>query len=160
MKVVFALISRNRKLFFKDRGMFFSALITPGILILLYATFLANVYRDSFVSAIPDMITISDKLTMLDNVIFISTYRCLSKYSFPNILHPGCFPVVAIYHNMFFLLWINLFHLTCHPSHPQLFLFLLYMILQHSSSLHDVKCRNSRVRCQFLLSARLAHRNS
>ena len=45
-----------------DRGMFFSALITPGILILLYATFLANVYRDSFVSAIPDMITISDKL--------------------------------------------------------------------------------------------------
>ena len=60
MKAVFALISRNRKLFFKDRGMFFSALITPGILILLYATFLANVYRDSFVSAIPDMITISD----------------------------------------------------------------------------------------------------
>ena len=59
MKAVFALISRNRKLFFKDRGMFFSALITPGILILLYATFLANVYRDSFVSAIPDMITIS-----------------------------------------------------------------------------------------------------
>ena len=57
MKAVFALISRNRKLFFKDRGMFFSALITPGILILLYATFLANVYRDSFVSAIPDMIT-------------------------------------------------------------------------------------------------------
>ena len=51
MKAVFALISRNRKLFFKDRGMFFSALITPGILILLYATFLANVYRDSFVSA-------------------------------------------------------------------------------------------------------------
>ena len=49
MKAVFALISRNRKLFFKDRGMFFSALITPGILILLYATFLANVYRDSFV---------------------------------------------------------------------------------------------------------------
>ena len=89
-----------------------------------------------------------------------NTYRCLSKYSFPNILHPGCFPVVAIYHNMFFLIWINLFHLTFHPSHPQLFLFLLYMILQHSSSLHDVKCRNSRVRCQFLLSARLAHRNS
>ena len=36
MKAVFALISRNRKLFFKDRGMFFSALITPGILILLH----------------------------------------------------------------------------------------------------------------------------
>lgn len=61
MKAVFALISRNRKLFLKTEECF-SALITPGILILLYATFLANVYRDSFVSAIPDMITISDKL--------------------------------------------------------------------------------------------------
>ena len=81
MKAVFALISRNRKLFFKDRGMFFSALITPGILILLYATFLANVYRDSFVSAIPDMITISDKLidgtvaaqlAAADDTVFVS----------------------------------------------------------------------------------------
>ena len=63
MKAVFALISRNSKIgFLKTEEWFFSALITPGILILLYATFLANVYRDSFVSAIPDMITISDKL--------------------------------------------------------------------------------------------------
>lgn len=62
MKAVFALMSRNRKLFFKDKGMLFSSMITPVILIVLYATFLAKIYRDSFVSAIPDMITISDKL--------------------------------------------------------------------------------------------------
>lgn len=55
-------MSRNRKLFFKDKGMLFSSLITPVILIVLYATFLAKVYRDSFVSAIPDMITVSEKL--------------------------------------------------------------------------------------------------
>lgn len=62
MKTVMALMSRNRKLFFKDKGMLFSSLITPVILIVLYATFLAKVYRDSFVSSIPDMITVSDKL--------------------------------------------------------------------------------------------------
>ena len=32
------------------------------ILIVLYATFLAKVFRDSFTAAIPDVITISDKL--------------------------------------------------------------------------------------------------
>lgn len=62
MKAVLALMSRNRKLFFKDKGMLFSSLITPVILIVLYATFLAKVYRDSFVSAISDLVTVSDKL--------------------------------------------------------------------------------------------------
>ena len=62
MKAVLALIQRNRKLYFKDKGMLFSSLITPAILIVLYATFLAKVYRDSFVSAISDKLTISDKL--------------------------------------------------------------------------------------------------
>ena len=42
MRTMTALISRNRKLFFRDRGMFLSSLITPVILIVLYATFLAN----------------------------------------------------------------------------------------------------------------------
>lgn len=62
MKAVFALMRRNRKLFFKDKGMLFSSLITPVILIVLYATFLAKVYKDSFTSAIPDTIHISEKL--------------------------------------------------------------------------------------------------
>ena len=46
-----ALIRRNCKLFFKDKGMFFTSLITPVILLVLYATFLAKVYRDSFAAA-------------------------------------------------------------------------------------------------------------
>lgn len=49
-----SLIKRNCRLFFKDKGMFFTSLITPIILLVLYATFLANVYRDSFVSAMPE----------------------------------------------------------------------------------------------------------
>lgn len=47
-----ALIRRNTKLYFKDKGMFFSSLITPIILLVLYSTFLAGVYEDSFRSAL------------------------------------------------------------------------------------------------------------
>ena len=47
-----ALVRRNTKLYFKDKGMFFTSLITPLILLVLYATFLSNVYEDSFRSAL------------------------------------------------------------------------------------------------------------
>jgi len=62
MKTVFALIKRNIKLFFKDKGMFFTALITPAILLVLYATFLGNVYRDSFSSVVPEGLPLVDEL--------------------------------------------------------------------------------------------------
>lgn len=62
MKTLMSLINRNRKLFFRDKGMLLSSLITPIILIVLYATFLAKVYKDSFVSNIPDVSIISEKL--------------------------------------------------------------------------------------------------
>ena len=62
MKILKALIKRNTKLFFKDKGMFFTALITPAILLVLYATFLGNVYRDSFTANLPQQIEISEKL--------------------------------------------------------------------------------------------------
>ena len=61
MKAVISLMNRNRKLFFRDKGMFLSALITPFILIVLYATFLAKVYKDSFTSAFPEGFTIAEK---------------------------------------------------------------------------------------------------
>ena len=47
-----ALVRRNTKLYFKDKGTFFTSLITPIILLVLYATFLSNVYEDSFRSAL------------------------------------------------------------------------------------------------------------
>lgn len=62
MKTLQALINRNRKLFFRDRGMLFSSLITPVILIVLYATFLAKVYKDSFTSYLPKILHVSEKL--------------------------------------------------------------------------------------------------
>lgn len=62
MSTVFSLIKRNMKLFFKDKGMFFTSLITPVILLVLYATFLGNVYRESFASAFSDTIKLSESL--------------------------------------------------------------------------------------------------
>ena len=56
------LIRRNCKLFFKDKGMFFSSLITPIILLVLYATFLANIYHNSFASALPEGFPVSESL--------------------------------------------------------------------------------------------------
>lgn len=53
MKTIRELIYRNSKLFLKDKGLFFTSLITPLILLLLYATFLWNVYEDSFLLSFP-----------------------------------------------------------------------------------------------------------
>ena len=57
-----ALIKRDCRLFFKDKGAFFTAMITPLILLVLYSTFLAKVYRDSFTSALPEFFRVEDKL--------------------------------------------------------------------------------------------------
>ena len=62
MSTVLALIKRNIKLFFKDKGMFFTSLITPAILLVLYATFLGNVYRNSFEMNLPDTFKLSEDL--------------------------------------------------------------------------------------------------
>ena len=62
MRTFITLIERNRKLFFRDKGMLLSSLITPIILIVLYATFLAKVYKDSFTTNLPVVVDISEKL--------------------------------------------------------------------------------------------------
>ena len=67
MKTTITIIKRNVKLFFKDKGMFFTSLITPAILLVLYAAFLGNVYRDSFTANMPDGIQISDSI--LDGLV-------------------------------------------------------------------------------------------
>lgn len=49
-----SLIKRNIKLFFKDKGLVIGSLVGPIILIVLYFTFLNDVYRDTFKSFIPE----------------------------------------------------------------------------------------------------------
>ena len=49
-KKMFSLITRNTKCYFKNKFMFFTSLITPLILFVLYVTFLRNIYIGSFKS--------------------------------------------------------------------------------------------------------------
>ena len=62
MKQFKELTRRNILLFFKDKGMFFTSLITPAILLVLYATFLGNVYKDSFLMGLPEGFTLAEDL--------------------------------------------------------------------------------------------------
>lgn len=55
-----AMISRNIKLYFKDKGMFFTSLITPMILLVLYVTFLGGTFADSFESAMPEGFSVTE----------------------------------------------------------------------------------------------------
>lgn len=56
------LIYRNIKLFFKDKGMFFTAMITPLILLVLYVSFLSNVYKDSFLQGLSQDVQVPERL--------------------------------------------------------------------------------------------------
>ena len=67
MTGLYSLIRRNSKLFFRDKGVFFTSLITPMILLVLYATFLAKVYRYSFISGIPAEFAVPDKI--IDGIV-------------------------------------------------------------------------------------------
>ena len=67
MKTLLILTRRSAKLFFKDKGMFFSSLITPAILLVLYVSFLSSIYRGSFVSALPSGFTLSE--SVIDGVV-------------------------------------------------------------------------------------------
>lgn len=62
MRTLFALTKRNIKLFFKDKGMFFTSLITPLILLVLYVSFLGDVYRESFLAILPEELGLSNKI--------------------------------------------------------------------------------------------------
>lgn len=62
MRRMWELVLRNTKMYFKDMGMFLTSLITPAILLILFMTFLGFIYKNSFVSAIPNGLEVSDKL--------------------------------------------------------------------------------------------------
>lgn len=67
MRAFCMLVKRNVKIFFKDKGMFFTSLITPIILLVLYSTFLANVYKDNFANFIPTGFLAQDAANKLIN---------------------------------------------------------------------------------------------
>lgn len=62
MSSLSALIRRNTNLFFRDKGMFFTSLITPVILLVLYATFLGGIFQKTFESVIPVELNAPEKI--------------------------------------------------------------------------------------------------
>lgn len=63
MKTLSVLVKRNAKIYFQDKGLFLTSLITPLILLVLYGTFLRKVYEDSFRQVLTAAgIQISDKI--------------------------------------------------------------------------------------------------
>lgn len=77
------LIARNNKLYFKDKLNFFISLITPLILIVLFLTFLGNVYKSSLLSFVPEGVTLDGGLV---NVF-------TSSWLFSSILSTSCITV-------------------------------------------------------------------
>ncbi len=57
-----SLIRRNCKIYFKEKGLFFSSLIAPLILFFLFVAFLGDVYRDSLMSILPEGAEVSSRL--------------------------------------------------------------------------------------------------
>ena len=76
MKQIVSLTKRNVKLFFKDKSLFFVSLITPIILLVLYVTFLGDVYKDSLLMNL-------NGLTLSDKVVggFVGSQLCSSILS-------------------------------------------------------------------------------
>lgn len=77
------LVSRNNKLYFKDKLSFFLSLLTPLILIVLFLTFLGNVYKTSLLSIVPENIKLSDSI--------INAFT--SSWLFSSILATSCITV-------------------------------------------------------------------
>ena len=86
MKELFIIIKRNTKIFFKDRGMFFTSLITPAILLVLYTTFLKGVYKDTFIANLPEGFSVSDNI--IDALV--------SGQLISSILAVSCCPLLFI----------------------------------------------------------------
>ncbi len=85
MRACGTLIKRNVSMFFKDKGTFFTSLITPIILLVLYATFLYNVYEDSFNAPLLAMgVTVDESLLKgLVGGILLSSLLAVSTVTVP-----------------------------------------------------------------------------
>ena len=90
MNIIYILTKRNVKTFFKDKTMFFTSLITPIILLVLYVTFLAKVYKSAFLANIPLGVSVSEKIVngMVGGQLFSSllAVSCITVAFCANML--------------------------------------------------------------------------
>lgn len=83
MRACGTLIKRNVSMFFKDKGTFFTSLITPIILLVLYATFLYNVYEDTFCSQLPTDLIDDSLIQGLVGGVLLSSLLAVSTVTVP-----------------------------------------------------------------------------
>lgn len=84
MQVCGSLIKRNVQMFFKDKATFFTSLCTPIILLVLYVTFLYNVYETSYLQALPaQFITDESLVSGLVGGQLISSLLAVSTVTVP-----------------------------------------------------------------------------
>lgn len=67
MSTLRMLVRRNIRMFLHDKGLFFTSLITPAILLVLYISFLGGVFRDAFSTALPEGLEGVDRI--LDGLV-------------------------------------------------------------------------------------------
>ena len=85
MKTLQALTMRNIRMYFKDKGMFFTSLITPLILLVLYSTFLKNIFDQTFADAFASAgMQVSEKLN----------HGCSGGQMVSSLLSVSCVTVV------------------------------------------------------------------
>lgn len=85
-KQTFAFTARNIRLFFKDKGMFISALISPLVIMLLYVLFLHSVLSSTFEANLPEGMVVADSI--------ISGY--IAAYEISSILAVCCVTVAFV----------------------------------------------------------------
>ncbi len=61
-KKLISLVKRNTKCYFKDKVTFFMSMITPLILLVLFVTFLRNVYIEGFTAGFPEGFTANKRV--------------------------------------------------------------------------------------------------
>ena len=61
-KKLISLVGRNTKSYFKDKLTFFMSMITPLILLILFVTFLRNIYIENFKSGFPEGVTVDGRI--------------------------------------------------------------------------------------------------
>ena len=86
IKQTVAFTARNIKLFFKDKGMFISALIAPLVIMLLYVLFLHSVLTSTFEMNLPESFAVADEI--------ISGY--VAAYEISSILAVCCVTVAFV----------------------------------------------------------------
>ncbi len=119
MSIALTLIRRNVKLFFKDKGMFFTSLITPMILLVLYATFLGNTYRDSFTANLPAGFRVDGKI--IDGLVAGQLMSSLLAVSCVTVAFCSNFLMVQDKANG------TIRDFTVSPVHPSLLSFCYYI---------------------------------